>query len=979
MTAPQSAAEFWSLAAQSQLLSAQECLQLGAEFAATGGSTAQAAADWLVGRDLLSAFQAKALLAGQAGPFHYGDYVVYDRIEAGRFAGRFRAAHKTTRHPVLLEFLTAEQGADPAFLELLRSRAEIAKAIRSPHVQRLYAFVEAGAYKFLVMEDLAGASLVEMLRGKRNCTPSEAVRFTRWAALGLKAWREAGIAHHAIASRNLWLEPVGNVKLLCSISTLMGATKYSASDAILLDYRAPETSSADAEPTEQSDIYSLGVLLYELIIGRAPFASVPHDQKAQAHRTESIPSLSASPQLAPLNKVIAKAMAKNPAERFASAEEFAATLGKMLKPDRLAPGVTTPPETLAAFEQALAAAAPQKAAAASTAAPVAIPVTQPAASARPVIAIPTTPVAAKAAPEAPKIAIPTPAPVAAPAVAPLIKTEPQSVASRVAKRRSSSGPGPVVWGGAAVLLLALIGGVGAYALGLFGSSSETPKPSDGGDSGGTTAVAANETSTDSDQTPIVPDNGELLWAAPTSGEPIDLANVPPGAQVFVHLRPAAILENAEGRRVLQSLGPAFETWRTQWSQQAGAAWEEIDSLLIAFIDVENQAPRPYYIVTLKQAKPAEELAAKWSGAEKKSAGGAEYYVAGELAYWLPSAEAGQFVMGAEPDVVEAAGAPGLPPPLRREIEQLRKSSDRERSVSVLFPPGYLFTDGRDLLSGPLARLRQPLQTFLGDGLQGGLVSAHLGQDAYLELRLVGVSDKPKTLVAAEVRSRLEQLPSEIESYIDRIAENPHWSRLRRQFPSMVRFLHANTRVGAEENQAIVNCYLPLTAAHNLTAAAELTLASEPGAAVVVAASNPSTGPKTIEEVLNYRFTLEIPQQDLINALADLEKSVVDAHPNLPFVFKIAFGDGLQAEGITRNQPIRQFKMENATVAEILTGLMMKANPVTTVKSPSEKDQKLVWAIGPDPADPSRRIVLITTRAAAEKASLPLPAVFQPPM
>jgi eukaryotic-like serine/threonine-protein kinase len=146
--------------------------------------------------------------------------------------------------------------------------------------------------------------------------------------------------------------------------------------------------------------------------------------------------------------------------------------------------------------------------------------------------------------------------------------------------------------------------------------------------------------------------------------------------------------------------------------------------------------------------------------------------------------------------------------------------------------------------------------------------------------------------------------------------------------------------------------------------------------LTTASNNGNAAPKTIEEVLNYKFTLEIPQQDLINALADVQKSVLDGNPNLPFPFKITFGEGLQAEGITRNQPIRNFKMENATTAEILTGLVMKANPVTTVKVPSEKDQKLVWVIGPDPADPSKQAVLITTRAAVEKAKLKLPAVFE---
>jgi serine/threonine protein kinase len=947
MTAPQSAADFWNVAAQSHLLTAEQCLRLASQFAASGGSQApEGVADWLVAANQLSEFQAQALLAGHTGPFHYGDYVVYDRIDAGRFAGRFRAAHREARHPVLLEFLNAEQAADVAFLEELRHRVEMAKEIISPHVQRLFAFVEVNAYKFLVMEDLAGASVVEMLRGKSACSPSEAVRFTRWAALGLQSWTAAGLAHHAIASRNLWFEPAGNIKLLSSVSTLMAATHFPSNDAILLDYRAPESAAADFTPNERSDIYSLGAVMFELTTGKAPFAGVPHDQKLQAHQTRPFPALGANPNLVQLSKVIAKATAKNPLERLATAQDFAALLSKLLKPDRLAPAVSEAPATLAVFERSLAS-RPEPARPAIAAVAMAIPKTAPVVIAAPIPSAPTGPV--------------------------LIQTERKSVASRVTQKRSSGG-GWLIWLCLASFLLVVGGGFGAYSLGLFGSKPVEKRPD--GDNPITSTDSPSENPL---QTNIVEDNGELLWASPTSGAPLDFANVPPGAQLFLHVRPAELLASPEGERTLKSLGPAFEVWRKNWETSAGATWESMNSLLIAFLDVENQPPRPYYIVTLKEKTATAALIAKWGNPEKKLNDKVEYYFAADRAFLLIQGDETKFAMGAEADILEAAAAPGLPPPLRREMEQLRKSSDQDRSFSLLFAPGYLFTDGRGLLSGPLERMRSPLQSLLGDGLQGGLFSANIDESAYLELRLVGIGEKPKTLIAGEFKSRLEKVPGDIETYIDRIAENPHWSRLRRQFPSMVKFLHSNTRVGAEENQAIINCYLPSVAAHNLIAASELTLSSQPGAAAAVAASNTPAGPKTIEEVLNFKFTLEIPQQDLINALADVEKSVLDGNPNLPFPFEIEFGDGLQTEGITRNQPIRNFKMENATLAEVLTGLVMKANPVTTVKNPDEKDQKLVWIVGPNPKDPSKQIILITTRAAVEKANLKLPAVFESKM
>ena len=89
------------------------------------------------------------------------------------------------------------------------------------------------------------------------------------------------------------------------------------------------------------------------------------------------------------------------------------------------------------------------------------------------------------------------------------------------------------------------------------------------------------------------------------------------------------------------------------------------------------------------------------------------------------------------------------------------------------------------------------------------------------------------------------------------------------------------------------------------------------------------------------------------------------------------GADLQLNGITRNQQIAQFQADGQSIAEILTQIVMRANPVTTVTDPAENDQKLIWVIAPDPVDPKRRILLITTRDAAAREGYKLPGPFQP--
>ena len=92
-------------------------------------------------------------------------------------------------------------------------------------------------------------------------------------------------------------------------------------------------------------------------------------------------------------------------------------------------------------------------------------------------------------------------------------------------------------------------------------------------------------------------------------------------------------------------------------------------------------------------------------------------------------------------------------------------------------------------------------------------------------------------------------------------------------------------------------------------------------------------------------------------------------PDVDFRIKI-LGDDLKLDGITRNQQIRDFQQNDKTVAEILTALVMKENPITTVESPSEPDQKLLWVVGPDPADGKEAILITTRQVATEKYDIP---------
>jgi hypothetical protein len=130
----------------------------------------------------------------------------------------------------------------------------------------------------------------------------------------------------------------------------------------------------------------------------------------------------------------------------------------------------------------------------------------------------------------------------------------------------------------------------------------------------------------------------------------------------------------------------------------------------------------------------------------------------------------------------------------------------------------------------------------------------------------------------------------------------------------------------------------------------------------------------LEDALAEPVSIKIDQGSLEMFLQVLEKKVRASHPD--FVIKI-LGKDLQAEGITRNQSIRNFEVTDKPAAEVLTDLMSRGYPNTDVTGPSDPRLKLIWIVGANPDDADKLAILITTREGAKSRGDKIPKVFQP--
>ncbi len=474
----------------------------------------------------------------------------------------------------------------------------------------------------------------------------------------------------------------------------------------------------------------------------------------------------------------------------------------------------------------------------------------------------------------------------------------------------------------------------------------------------------------SEKTPLVDDDGKTLWVSPTNGPPLDLAYLSPGAQIIAVLRPAALLQHPEGEKLRAALGPAGQAEIKFVEQVAGIRLIDIERLVVGCQASSDGKWTITFVVHTPKSVSRDALLAKIPGAAEKKHDGKTYWVANERAYYLPSAGNGKVLVVAPADAItDVIDLAGNSPPLRRDIERLLAHTDADRHATIIVAPNSLFNEGRSIFTGELAGLRGPLFWFLGDELSGAALSMNWGDNFFLELIATPTLETSPERAARIFAGRIAKVPDKLEEYVANLNAQPYGRLIVARFPSMVRKLATYTRSGFEPDHAVLRCYLPVVAGHNLLMAAELTLAESPSGTAQLAAgsskSPPPAGPTTAHAGLTKITSLSFPKDTLEAALEQLSQDI-----GVPIVIR---GPDLQADGITKNQSFG-INISNKPAEEILVQILRLANPDKSATGPGDKLQKLVYIIEQKP-DKTEQIV-ITTRARAAERHNELPAAFR---
>ncbi|MGV3564269.1 MAG: serine/threonine-protein kinase [Nocardioides sp.] len=273
---------------------------------------------------------------GDAGEFadDARRYLLESRIATGGMGEVWRARDTTLDRIVAVKVLKREYADDPSFRSRFETEARHAASLHHPGIAAVYDFGEAQSVDgsgvprpYLVMELVEGQPLSALLRPGSPMDPGAAAALMAQAADAIAAAHAAGIVHRDVKPANLLVTPDRQVKV-----TDFGIAR--AADSVSLtqtgqvmgtpQYLSPEQARGSTA-TEASDVYSLGVVAYECLAGRRPFDAGSPVATALAHLNQEPPALPDSVP-APLAAVVMRALAKDPAERYAGAGALAAAL-----------------------------------------------------------------------------------------------------------------------------------------------------------------------------------------------------------------------------------------------------------------------------------------------------------------------------------------------------------------------------------------------------------------------------------------------------------------------------------------------------------------------------------------------------------------------------------------------------------------------------------------------------------------------------
>src|SRR5512133_3977086 len=261
-----------------------------------------------------------------------GRYKVVRKLGTGGMANVYLAEDQELGRRVAIKILDDRHASDDQFVERFRREAKNAAALSHPNIVSIYDRGEAEGTYYIAMEYLDGRTLKELLVRFGPPPIRIAVGYTRQILSGLAFAHRFGLVHRDIKPHNALVDSAGHVKVTDFGIARSGTSQMTEAGSIIgtAQYLSPEQArGANVDTT--SDLYSMGVVLYEMLTGKVPFTGDTPLEIAMKHLSEVPvpPSEKRADVPEDLDNVVLRALAKDPEDRYQTAEDMAADLARV--------------------------------------------------------------------------------------------------------------------------------------------------------------------------------------------------------------------------------------------------------------------------------------------------------------------------------------------------------------------------------------------------------------------------------------------------------------------------------------------------------------------------------------------------------------------------------------------------------------------------------------------------------------------------
>lgn len=274
--------------------------------------------------------------SSQPTPLLNNRYQLLHTLGTGGMAVVYRAYDRMLERPVAIKVLRQDFSKDEGFRERFRQEARAAANLSHPNIVTVHDFGFDAGRLFIVMEFVPGTDLKSMIKQRGKFEMDEAINLISQACEGIGYAHRAGLIHCDVKPHNMLVTPDGRLKVTdFGIARALASVQPDEQSDIVWgspQYFSPEQAAGQA-PSPASDVYSLGVILFEMLAGQLPFNASDAEELARMHREAAVTSprrfnYGVTPAV---EQIILKVLSKEPAQRYRSADQMGRVLRNLLQ------------------------------------------------------------------------------------------------------------------------------------------------------------------------------------------------------------------------------------------------------------------------------------------------------------------------------------------------------------------------------------------------------------------------------------------------------------------------------------------------------------------------------------------------------------------------------------------------------------------------------------------------------------------------